>query len=604
MTIGAEKRLESIAEAVADQTPVDWGRALAETPASAATLTNLRLLAELGRASGAVDDVDRAATAPDDGALFHWGPLHALERLGAGSFGEVYRAWDPSLRREVALKLRGATGAGSDRRWLEEARRLARVRHPNVLVVHGADVHDGRAGLWTDLLQGMTLEEWIAVRGTFGAREAALVGVELCGALAAVHRAGLVHGDVKTSNVMREGEPGEPDGSGRIVLMDFGSAHDVGPGAPGDGASFGTPLAIAPEVLAGGVATPAADVYSLGVLLFRLVTGRYPVEAATVSELVERHARGERAALRTLRPDLPPSFVAAVERAIEPLPERRHPDPAAMERALVAALAPGTRLVSRNGRRRLALGIAALVVAAALALLAFGPRATENGRGGAAAVTPAPGPVTGATAVPPTTAAGGATAVTAAGPPSVEAELVRGEGDLGQPLASGELVAPGDRIALELRAAERVHAYVLAEDDRGAVFVLFPLRDRGALNPLAPGERHRLPGRDGDVALDWVVTSAGGRETFLILAAREPLPTIEEAVAQLPAARAGEPVRYAPLPAEALDGLRAVGGVAERPAAPASPGARRLAVLARALDATPEGRSVWRKLVVLENPAP
>ena len=189
-------------------------------------------------------------------------------------------------------------------------------------------------------------------------------------------------------------------------------------------------------------------------------------------------------------------------------------------------------------------------------------------------------------------------------PPEVEAELVRGEEDLGAPLATGDLVAPGDRIALELRAAEPVHAYVLSEDDAGSVFVLYPLHGRGATNPLAAGVRHRLPGKDGNASIDWVVTSAGGRETFLVLAARAPLADVERAVAQLPAAGAGEQVRYAPLSPGALDGLRAVGGTTTRTASPPARGARRLAALAKALDDSPEGRAVWRKLIVLENPAP
>jgi hypothetical protein len=604
MSTGADSRLHSIAEAVADETPVDWDVALGETPAAAATLENLRALAALARASReAGADLGMAHADPEGRALFRWGSLSVLERLGGGSFGEVYRAWDPTLRREVALKLRHSTaGPGSDRRWLEEARRLARVRHPNVLVVHGANVHDGRAGLWTDLLQGSTLEQLLAARGPFGAKEAALVGIELCGALASVHAAGLVHGDVKTSNVMREGEPGTADGSGRIVLMDFGSAHDAGPG--GD-ASFGTPLAVAPEVLAGEDATPASDVYSLGVLLFRLVTGRYPVEGATVADLTQRHARGERAALRTLRPDLPASFVAAVERALEPSPEARFPDAAAMERALVSGIVPAAGQPGARARRAPAALLAVLgaVALAALAWFALAPRSGDDGeRGAVSAIPDRSAPV-----LPPSPGAPPAEvpAAPALAPPQVEADLVRGEDDLGAPLATGDLVAPGDRIALELRAAEPVHAYVLAEDDEGSLFVLFPLRDRGARNPLAPGVRHRLPGEQAGEALDWVVTSAGGREAFLVLAAREPLRSVEQAVARIPAARSGEAVQYAPLSASALEGLRGVGGVAARPkTAPARAGARRLAALAADLDASPQGRAVWRKLVVLENPVP
>jgi hypothetical protein len=189
-------------------------------------------------------------------------------------------------------------------------------------------------------------------------------------------------------------------------------------------------------------------------------------------------------------------------------------------------------------------------------------------------------------------------------PPQVDAQLVRGEADLHEPLRDGDVVAPGDHIALELQAAERVHAYVLSEDDAGRVFVLFPLRDRGARNPLAGGARHRLPGRAGSEELDWVVTSAGGRETFLLLAAREPLEVVESAVAGMPAANETEAVRYAPLTPAALEGLRAVGGVATRPAAPDPPGAHRLAALAAALEDDARARGVWKRLVVLENPVP
>lgn len=104
----------------------------------------------------------------------------------------------------MALKLRREDGEESDRRYMEEARRLARVHHSNVLIVHGADVRDGRVGLWTELIEGETLEERLATGGALGAPEAIAIGRDLCHALAAIHGHGLLHGDVKTSNVMRE----------------------------------------------------------------------------------------------------------------------------------------------------------------------------------------------------------------------------------------------------------------------------------------------------------------------------------------------------------------------------------------------------------------
>src|SRR5439155_25004873 len=103
---------------------------------------------------------------------------------------------------------------------LKEARHLARVRHPNVVSVYGADLADGWVGVWMELIKGRSLAELLESQGLFSAREATVVGMDLCRALAAVHAAGQMHGDMKAHNVMRE------DG-GRTVLMDFGTGKDL-----------------------------------------------------------------------------------------------------------------------------------------------------------------------------------------------------------------------------------------------------------------------------------------------------------------------------------------------------------------------------------------
>ena len=131
----------------------------------------------------------------------------------------------PGIRTSIA-KSRSSSSASTprpDSRIACSTRRatLARVRHPNVVTVHGADVRDGRAGLWMEFVHGRTLESWVQAHGALGPGEATTLGVDLCRALAAVHGAGLVHGDVKAQNVMRE------DG-GRTVLMDFGAGRAQG----------------------------------------------------------------------------------------------------------------------------------------------------------------------------------------------------------------------------------------------------------------------------------------------------------------------------------------------------------------------------------------
>ena len=147
--------------------------------------------------------------------LGSWGGFTLIEKVGEGAFGEVYRARD-ALHRDIALKLlRPRAGGTLDQiaaRMLHEGRVMARIRHANVVDVYGAEEHEGRVGLSMEFVRGRTLEHLLESQGTFSAREAALIGRELCRALAATHAAGLVHRDIKARNVMREE-------GGRVVLM-------------------------------------------------------------------------------------------------------------------------------------------------------------------------------------------------------------------------------------------------------------------------------------------------------------------------------------------------------------------------------------------------
>lgn len=384
-----------VVEQIADGTPVDWESSLANTPAREEAVRQLqRLHAVLSGHREVTADARPAtpSTAPVSPTLFMWGPLEVREKIGEGTFGEVFRAWDPSLGREVALKLRKpGTSGRSERRWLDEARRLARVRHPNVLVVYGADEHDGRAGIWTELLFGRTLEERMRRDGPMGAREAALIGTDLCSALAAVHKAGLIHGDIKTTNIMREGASlsetpldlrATPRGeAGRIVLMDFGTATDrLDLSSDSAVRLYATPLTAAPEVLEGRDASAASDLYSLGVVLYRLVTERYPIEASTLDELRAAVKSEAHNPLRTVRPDLPAPFVQVIERALASNPAERFASAAEMERALAATLgASATRPhLQKSGVRDRVLGVSIAVAVLAVAGLVWRARHPQD----------------------------------------------------------------------------------------------------------------------------------------------------------------------------------------------------------------------------------
>ena len=270
-----------------------------------------------------------------------WGTLVLMEKVGEGSFGEVYRAWDVTLEREVALKLMQAA-AQEHPGLLQEARMLARLRHPNVVTVYGVDRHDNRSGVWMEFVEGDTLAAILEERGSLGAMEALLVGLDVCRALAAVHQSNLLHRDIKAQNVMRER-------GGRIVLMDFGLGRDAGENS---GPEFGgTPLYMAPELYAGEPATVRSDIYSVGVLLFHLVTRAFPVEGATVQALHTAHttdAPQNAKALRDLRSDLPSAFVRAVEKAVAKDPARRYATAGPMIAALEAALGARRFPISRR----------------------------------------------------------------------------------------------------------------------------------------------------------------------------------------------------------------------------------------------------------------
>ena len=335
----------------------DRGTAPADVPSE-----GLRLLGRLMRIFGA------SSTSPPEprtASLFQWGPLEVKRSLGAGSFSEVYAAWDPTLHREVALKMRSPEVGAL--RWLDEARNLARVRHPHVLTVYGADVIDGRAGIWTELITGHTLEQALESTGPFPEKEAVRIGRDIASALVAVHAAGLVHGDVKTANVMLE----DGDTPRRAVLVDFGTADRILGDDEIPSYLMGTPLTMAPEVLDGQPATGSSDVYGLGATLYRILTGRYPIEAETIDDIRRAHASGRRASIRSVAPQVSPRLARVVERALEPNPAQRWPDARAFLRALDDVADPTRRIRARA--TAIGAGVAALAAVIVVAVLVARP---------------------------------------------------------------------------------------------------------------------------------------------------------------------------------------------------------------------------------------
>lgn len=383
MPVPFDRELAEIAAAIADGHQLEWAalesRSLSgEQRAILARLKTVADIAHLHSSGSLLGSHLWSFTANDSpmaenhgfdpGTL--WGHLEIRERVGEGRYGIVYKAWDPTLEREVALKLlrRRELGAGSQA--VHEGRLMARVHHPNVVTVYGARADGGQVGIWMQFIKGRTLEDELASGGVFETETIAETAAQLCDALHAVHQVGLLHRDIKAQNVIR-------DESGRAMLGDFGTGRLE---AQSTDSIAGTPLYLAPEVLNGAPATAASDIYSLGVLLFHLATGEYPITGRTLRDIKDGHAIRSRRLLAALRPDLPPHMAAAIDRATAPEAADRWATAAEMRAAFDAA-ARRRPAVWRNAAVALVVGVSLMTGALIL-------RAPASPRGAATRADP------------------------------------------------------------------------------------------------------------------------------------------------------------------------------------------------------------------------
>jgi serine/threonine protein kinase len=632
-----DQRLFALASRIDQGHAIDWDAAEREATddRERAIIAEMRLLADVarvGREHALVADADdeaarqalerlrRAQTEGDRGDAFEydppappamWGSLTIHEPIGRGAFATVYRAQD-NLGRLVALKLFPLPPElmiDWAARLLREGRLLARVRHENVVTIFGADQGDGYVGLWMEFVKGRTLEDELHTRVRFGADEAVQVGRVLCRALAAVHREGLLHRDVKAHNVMR-------DETGRIVLMDFGSGREATVEEPRAGAGLdlvGTPLYLAPEVFAGQPASVASDIYSLGVLLFHLVSDRYPVEGANRAEIQEAHRQRRRVWLRDARPDLPDAFVSLVERALSADRTQRYQSAGEFEDALAGIARPAQvsqvpqvgneepkpKAPSRSRWPLIAAATSALLAAMILLAVTW-PRlfiSTPASVADAGVAKSSPGsPAAGSTP----TATSAATPAPASGTYDVQAAFFKRTADGRVPLTTGDRISPHDRLGLRVQLSKPAYVYVANRDENGDAFVMYPMRDPPT--PLAPGREHRLP--EDETGDFWQVTSPGGREHFVVFVTPEPMRDLDQLLRDVPRVAAGRPVTSTQIPKSRMEGLpRGVGGLVRADATTKSSVLDRLFNRATPLQSeqeTVEGE--WVRKLILVNP--
>ena len=555
MTDTPSSELERAAADLSAGKPLDWQR-LRAGGLSPQELTALEVLEAAQLGGPAVPTLEEG--------------FEIRAELGRGAMGRVYRAFDRSLQREVALKIVAPERVADPlarASFLTEARLLAAVRHPGVVQVYSVHAHEDGIRMALELIEGRTLEEIVLAEGPFSSSETAHIGSELCRALAALHERDIVHRDLKPSNAMREK-------GGRIVLLDFGIARSPSVAGPLTGAAAGTPRFMAPEQFRGDEVGTHTDLWALGALLYWLASARFPHEGADYLELQRSVLEGRAVPLVDQRNDIDPRLAAILERCLSPEPRDRPRSAGELAGELrrLDASAPGlaTRPPSEarpappgpvRGSRRW--GLLALILAGVALALWAGNRDREPAL-------------------------------------EVEAQLfARRAGPDGAGndvrLVDGDAVTVGDKLTLEVSSPEPIHVYVFNQDDTGEMHVLFPVPGFEPRNPLPAGAVHRLPGALDGEPQSWVVTtSGGGGETLLLVATRAPVQAMEDMVAAIPPVRPGGAAAYPQLGPETRAALlRGIGattsaGEAVKTADGSSPSGRlELGKVLERLDPTP-----------------
>jgi serine/threonine-protein kinase len=304
------------------------------------------------------------------------GRYRLLEPLGRGAMSAVWEAEDLELARRVAVK---TLAPSADRQRFErEARAVAALSHANIVALYDYGESEGRPFMVLECLQGGSLEDRLAATEPLPDAETRRIAADVAAGLAHAHERGLVHRDLKPANILFDTE-------GRAKIADFGIARMRGTGTLTEaGTVLGTASYLSPEQATGAVAGPASDIYSFGIILFRLLTGRLPFTAKNAMDLVRMHRDEAPPPVADIRADAPADLAAVVAAALAKDPALRPPDGT----ALLAALRgegheAATQIIAPPPRRRRFPLVAA--IAAAALLLAGGALAlalTHHGGGG------------------------------------------------------------------------------------------------------------------------------------------------------------------------------------------------------------------------------
>jgi serine/threonine-protein kinase len=311
-----------------------------------------------------------------------FGPYEIVAPLGAGGMGEVYRAHDPRLRRDVAIKIlppHKSQDGEAAARLVRESRVVASLDHPAIVTIHDVGEEDGQFYVVTELLQGDTLRERLR-RGALPTAQALDYAATIASALAAAHARGVVHRDLKPENIMSTA-------AGAIKVLDFGvaklvAAADAATAAPAtvlteQGATVGTPAYMAPEQLEGAAIDHRTDQFAFGVVLYEMLAGERPFKGANAAEVTASILRDEPAHLSAVRPHIPSPIARIVGRCLSKDPGERYASTTDLAHALSDARADLAVITPMSGARpgvRWMWPAAIVAVAAIAAALVAGTR--------------------------------------------------------------------------------------------------------------------------------------------------------------------------------------------------------------------------------------
>jgi eukaryotic-like serine/threonine-protein kinase len=252
------------------------------------------------------------------------GRYELLEELGSGAMGVVYRAFDPVIGRTVAVKTMRLVEQGSGlshvelfARFQTEARAAGRLGHPNIVVVHDAGEEDGLFYITMELIEGRSLQAQIEARQAFPLPRVLRLMQQACAALDFAHQRNVIHRDIKPANLMLT-----PDDT--LKISDFGTAKIVAIGSEQTVQIIGTPSYMSPEQIKGRPVDRRSDVFSLGVVLYELVTGEKPFSGDTVTTVIYKIVNEEPPPPRELDPSIPPGLSAVILRALAKSPAFRY----------------------------------------------------------------------------------------------------------------------------------------------------------------------------------------------------------------------------------------------------------------------------------------